>query len=95
MCVLQLFAYDQVKGFLGPKDGKPGMLASLPVSPVAGACAGISSTVCMYPLELLKTRLTIQVNTPCITAVSKICTPSILERLLIGGGGLGHLKVRN
>lgn len=88
MCVLQLFAYDQVKGFLSPKDGKPGMLASLPVSPVAGACAGISSTVCMYPLELLKTRLTIQVNTPCITAVFKLCTPLVHEKLLIGGKGL-------
>lgn len=59
---LQLFVFDQVKGFLSPKDGKPGKLASLPVSPVAGSCAGISSTICMYPLELLKTRLTIQVR---------------------------------
>ncbi|KAG0628181.1 hypothetical protein M758_1G007000 [Ceratodon purpureus] len=41
-------------------EGKPGFLASLPVSPIAGSCAGISSTLVMYPLELLKTRLTIQ-----------------------------------
>jgi hypothetical protein len=58
---IELFAYDSVKAFLSPKDGKPGKLAFLPVSPIAGSCAGISSTICMYPLELLKTRLTIQV----------------------------------
>jgi hypothetical protein len=59
---LQLFAYDFVKAYLSPKDGTPGKLAFLPVSPIAGSCAGISSTLCMYPLELLKTRLTIQVG---------------------------------
>ncbi|CAK9261911.1 unnamed protein product [Sphagnum jensenii] len=58
----KLFAYDFVKAYLSPKDGTPGKLAFLPVSPIAGSCAGISSTVCMYPLELLKTRLTIQPN---------------------------------
>ncbi|CAM6001381.1 unnamed protein product [Sphagnum balticum] len=57
----KLFAYDFVKAYLSPKDGTPGKLAFLPVSLIAGSCAGISSTVCMYPLELLKTRLTIQV----------------------------------
>ncbi|CAK9203860.1 unnamed protein product [Sphagnum troendelagicum] len=56
----KLFAYDFVKAYLSPKDGTPGKLAFLPVSPIASSCAGISSTVCMYPLELLKTRLTIQ-----------------------------------
>jgi len=59
---LQLFAYDFVKAYLSPKDGTPSKLAFLPVSPIAGSCAGISSTMCMYPLELLKTRLTIQVG---------------------------------
>ncbi|CAM6057289.1 unnamed protein product [Sphagnum tenellum] len=59
---IELFAYDFVKAYLSPKDGTPGKLAFLPVSPIAGSCAGISSTVCMYPLELLKTRLTIQPN---------------------------------
>jgi hypothetical protein len=29
---------------------------------VAGAFAGVSSTLCTYPLELIKTRLTIQVS---------------------------------
>jgi hypothetical protein len=57
---IELFAYDFVKAYLSPKDGTPGKLAFLPVSPIAGSCAGISSTMCMYPLELLKTRLTIQ-----------------------------------
>ncbi|XP_060959213.1 adenine nucleotide transporter BT1, chloroplastic/mitochondrial-like [Cannabis sativa] len=32
----------------------------IPPSLIAGACAGVSSTLCTYPLELLKTRLTIQ-----------------------------------
>ncbi|CAM6004367.1 unnamed protein product [Sphagnum balticum] len=57
---IELFPYDFVKAYLSPKDGTPGKLAFLLVSPIAGSCAGISSTVCMYPLELLKTRLTIQ-----------------------------------
>jgi hypothetical protein len=62
-CILwQLFAFDKVKGLLNSIEGKPGFLASLPVSPIAGSCAGISSTLVMYPLELLKTRLTIQVR---------------------------------
>lgn len=57
---IELFAFDKVKGFLNSIENKPGILATLPVSPIAGSCAGISSTLVMYPLELLKTRLTIQ-----------------------------------
>ncbi len=62
ICSLQLFAYDFVKAYLSPKDGTLGKLAFLPVSPIASSCVGISLTMCMYPLELLKTRLTIQVG---------------------------------
>ena len=42
---------------------KPGEQPKLPIpaSLVAGACAGVSSTLCTYPLELLKTRLTVEV----------------------------------
>lgn len=57
---VQLFAYDTVKTFLTPKPGQSSLLP-IPASSVAGASAGVCSTLCMYPLELLKTRLTIQV----------------------------------
>ncbi|KAG0456483.1 hypothetical protein HPP92_024271 [Vanilla planifolia] len=56
---IELFAYDTVKKMLTPKNteqAKPW----IPPSLVAGACAGVSSTLCTYPLELLKTRLTIE-----------------------------------
>uniref|UniRef100_A0A0C9RK26 TSA: Wollemia nobilis Ref_Wollemi_Transcript_14003_2191 transcribed RNA sequence n=1 Tax=Wollemia nobilis TaxID=56998 RepID=A0A0C9RK26_9CONI len=56
---IELFAYDTVKNFLTPKPGEPPRLP-FPVSPVAGATAGVCSTLCTYPLELLKTRMTIQ-----------------------------------
>ncbi|KAL5975311.1 Adenine nucleotide transporter bt1, chloroplastic/mitochondrial [Asimina triloba] len=55
----KLFAYDTVRKTLTPPAGEP---AKIPIPPslVAGACAGVSSTLLTYPLELLKTRLTIQ-----------------------------------
>lgn len=58
---MQLFAFDTAKKFLTPKaDESPKTF--LPPSLVAGALAGVSSTLCMYPLELIKTRLTIEVQ---------------------------------
>lgn len=58
---MQLFAFDTAKKFLTPKaDESPKTF--LPPSLVAGAIAGVSSTLCMYPLELIKTRLTIEVQ---------------------------------
>ncbi|XP_042499325.1 adenine nucleotide transporter BT1, chloroplastic/mitochondrial-like [Macadamia integrifolia] len=56
---IELFAYDTVRKNLTPKPGEQPILP-IPASLVAGAVAGVSSTLCTYPLELIKTRLTIQ-----------------------------------
>ncbi|EEF46983.1 adenine nucleotide transporter BT1, chloroplastic/mitochondrial [Ricinus communis] len=56
---IELFAYDTVNKNLSPKSGEQSKLP-IPASLIAGACAGVSSTLCTYPLELVKTRLTIQ-----------------------------------
>ncbi|KAG6501215.1 adenine nucleotide transporter BT1, chloroplastic/mitochondrial-like [Zingiber officinale] len=56
---IELFAFDTAKKILTPKEGEQPKLL-IPPSLVAGAFAGVSSTLCTYPLELLKTRLTIQ-----------------------------------
>ncbi|XP_020579524.1 adenine nucleotide transporter BT1, chloroplastic/mitochondrial [Phalaenopsis equestris] len=56
---IELFAYDTVKKALTPNSGEPPK-TPIPVSLIAGACAGVSSTLLTYPLELLKTRLTIE-----------------------------------
>ncbi|KAL5559325.1 hypothetical protein UlMin_035536 [Ulmus minor] len=56
---IELFAYDTVNKNLSPKPGEQPKLP-IPASLFAGACAGVSSTIVTYPLELLKTRLTIQ-----------------------------------
>ncbi|WOL09213.1 adenine nucleotide transporter BT1, chloroplastic/mitochondrial [Canna indica] len=56
---IELFAYDTAKKVLTPKEGEQPKLP-IPPSLISGAFAGVSSTICTYPLELLKTRLTIQ-----------------------------------
>ncbi|KAF5749640.1 hypothetical protein HS088_TW04G01611 [Tripterygium wilfordii] len=56
---IELFAYETVKNHLTPKPGEQPKLP-IPASSIAGAVAGVSSTLCTYPLELLKTRITIQ-----------------------------------
>ncbi|CAN6456133.1 unnamed protein product [Victoria cruziana] len=56
---IELFAYDTVRKVLSPKPGESPSFP-VPASLVAGAVAGVSSTLCTYPLELVKTRLTIQ-----------------------------------
>ncbi|KAK7388705.1 hypothetical protein VNO78_23532 [Psophocarpus tetragonolobus] len=56
---IELFAYDTVKKHLSPKPGEQPKVR-IPPSSIAGAVAGVSSTLCTYPLELLKTRLTVQ-----------------------------------
>ncbi|XP_039166617.1 adenine nucleotide transporter BT1, chloroplastic/mitochondrial-like [Eucalyptus grandis] len=57
--LIKLFAYDTVNKQLSHKPGEQPKLP-LPASLVAGACAGVSSTICTYPLELVKTRFTVQ-----------------------------------
>uniref|UniRef100_I1MWR1 Uncharacterized protein n=1 Tax=Glycine max TaxID=3847 RepID=I1MWR1_SOYBN len=56
---IELLAYETVNKNLSPKPGEHSKLP-IPASLIAGACAGVCSTICTYPLELLKTRLTIQ-----------------------------------
>ncbi|XVF88390.1 hypothetical protein PTKIN_Ptkin19aG0047300 [Pterospermum kingtungense] len=56
---IELFAYETVKKQLTPESGEQPKLL-LPASFIAGAIAGVSSTLCTYPLELLKTRLTVK-----------------------------------
>ncbi|ESR63706.1 hypothetical protein CICLE_v10008501mg [Citrus x clementina] len=56
---IELFAFDTVNKHLSAKPGEPSKVP-IPASLIAGACAGVSSTLCTYPLELVKTRLTIQ-----------------------------------
>ncbi|CAA0838012.1 Adenine nucleotide transporter BT1-chloroplastic/mitochondrial [Striga hermonthica] len=58
---IELFVYDTVNKNLSPKAGESPKLP-FPPSLIAGACAGVSSTLVTYPLELVKTRLTIQRN---------------------------------
>ncbi|KAG6548617.1 hypothetical protein Mapa_010106 [Marchantia paleacea] len=71
---IELFAYDTVKKFLTAKEGGKDKIP-FPIAPVAGATAGVCSTLVMYPLELLKTRLTIQrgVYDNLVHAIVKIC----------------------
>ncbi|KAL6221220.1 hypothetical protein ACLB2K_008972 [Fragaria x ananassa] len=55
---IELFVFDMVNKYLT----RPGeeLKVPIPASSIAGALAGFTSTLCTYPLELLKTRLTIQ-----------------------------------
>ena len=61
MVIFQDFAYDTVKKFLTPKVGEPPRIP-FSVSSVAEASVVVYSTLFTYPLELLKTRMTIQVS---------------------------------
>ncbi|GMI95140.1 EMBRYO DEFECTIVE 104, suppressor of high stearate content 1, SODIUM HYPERSENSITIVE 1 [Hibiscus trionum] len=55
---IELLAYETVKKKLTPEHGEQPKLP-LPASFIAGAVGGVSSTLLTYPLELLKTRLTV------------------------------------
>lgn len=71
---IELFAYDTIKKALDKKGFVPFHIP-IPTSSIAGAAAGVCSTICTYPLELLKTRLTIQrgVYKNLVDAFVKIC----------------------
>lgn len=80
---LQLFAYDTVKKQLTPDPGKQPKLP-IPASSIAGAVAGVSSTLCTYPLELLKTRVTVQVNSSFeLLMKSFTCLIALLMALIL------------
>ncbi|KAK8523508.1 hypothetical protein V6N13_113453 [Hibiscus sabdariffa] len=69
---IELFAYETVKKKLTPEHGEQPKLP-LPASFIAGAAGGVSSTLLTYPLELLKTRLTVnQDYKNLLDAVAKI-----------------------
>ncbi|CAN8326959.1 unnamed protein product [Cochlearia groenlandica] len=56
---VELFVFETVNKKLSPKNGEQSKIP-IPASLLAGACAGVSQTLLTYPLELVKTRLTIQ-----------------------------------
>ncbi|KFK32573.1 hypothetical protein AALP_AA6G260900 [Arabis alpina] len=56
---VELFVFETVNKNLSPKLGEQSKIP-IPASLLAGACAGVSQTLLTYPLELVKTRLTIQ-----------------------------------
>ncbi|EOA26375.1 hypothetical protein CARUB_v10023352mg [Capsella rubella] len=56
---VELFVFETVNKKLTPKLGEDSKIP-IPSSLLAGACAGVSQTLLTYPLELVKTRLTIQ-----------------------------------
>ncbi|RLN09884.1 adenine nucleotide transporter BT1, chloroplastic/amyloplastic/mitochondrial-like [Panicum miliaceum] len=56
---IEHFTYDTAKKFLTPKAGEPPKVP-IPTPLVAGAMVGVASTLCTYPMELIKTRVTIE-----------------------------------
>ncbi|KAK8461472.1 hypothetical protein SEVIR_1G043700v4 [Setaria viridis] len=58
-CCAQHFTYDTAKKFLTPKADEPPKVP-IPTPLVAGAMAGVASTLCTYPMELIKTRVTVE-----------------------------------
>ncbi|CAI5949573.1 unnamed protein product [Closterium sp. NIES-64] len=59
---IEMLTYDTVKRFLTPKEGRPSIIPRqlpIPISSIAGSSAGIASCLLTYPLELVKTRLTV------------------------------------
>ncbi|KAK3152442.1 hypothetical protein QOZ80_2BG0158910 [Eleusine coracana subsp. coracana] len=56
---IEHFTYDTAKKFLTPKADEPPKVP-IPTPLVAGALAGVASTLCTYPMELIKTRVTIE-----------------------------------
>ncbi|GAQ87808.1 mitochondrial substrate carrier family protein [Klebsormidium nitens] len=58
---IELFTVDVTKKALSPlANGPNAPLPGLPISLLAGSTAGVVSTILTYPLELVKTRLTVE-----------------------------------
>ena len=71
---VQHFTYDTAKKYLTPEAGEPAKVP-IPTPLVAGALAGVASTLCTYPMELVKTRLTIEVRTQNSSTVITVSQP--------------------
>ncbi|GJP77809.1 hypothetical protein CLOP_g8148 [Closterium sp. NIES-67] len=59
---IEMLTYDTVKRFLTPREGQKPIIPRhipIPISSIAGSSAGIASCLLTYPLELVKTRLTV------------------------------------
>ena len=57
---IELFAFDTMRKLLVDEKGDSKLPVPLPPASVAGACAGLSSTCVCYPMEVVKTRLTVE-----------------------------------
>ncbi|CAO2820093.1 unnamed protein product [Amaranthus hypochondriacus] len=63
---VQLFAYDTYKKLFRGKDGELSVLGRL----AAGACAGMTSTLVTYPLDVLRLRLAVEPGHRTMTQVA-------------------------
>ncbi|CAA0832839.1 Probable envelope ADP-ATP carrier protein-chloroplastic [Striga hermonthica] len=63
---VQLFAYETYKKLFQGKDGELSVIARL----AAGACAGMTSTLVTYPLDVLRLRLAVEPGYRTMTQVA-------------------------
>uniref|UniRef100_A0A6V7QWS0 Uncharacterized protein n=1 Tax=Ananas comosus var. bracteatus TaxID=296719 RepID=A0A6V7QWS0_ANACO len=80
---VQLFSYEVYKKLFRKKDGELSVLGRL----VAGACAGMTSTLVTYPLDVLRLRLAVE---PGSRTMSQVALNMLREEGLASFyGGLG------
>ncbi|XP_058106994.1 thylakoid ADP,ATP carrier protein, chloroplastic-like isoform X2 [Magnolia sinica] len=63
---VQLFAYESYKKLFRGKDGELSVVGRL----VAGACAGMTSTIVTYPLDVLRLRLAVEPGSRTMSEVA-------------------------